>query len=88
VSAAKLESPRVLAALRKAQADYIAAARAAGARTLTFKPPCGCADIETVAPPRGQTFDTLARCPSCGALHYKTVTYNTTSAAVPAGVTS
>lgn len=72
-------------ALREVHAAYIAKAKARGDRVLSYSPPCGCPEIETLAPkdPR-QTWDSLTTCIHCGALSMKIVTHDTVECRVPA----
>lgn len=62
--------------LREAQADFVAGVRARGGEVVSYTPPCGCEPIERTRPPRGQTWDTLATCPSCGSLHFLVMTHD------------
>ena len=57
------------ASLQHRHADYIAKVKAAGGRTLKYKPPCGCPHIETHAPKYDLFWDSLCVCIHCGDLH-------------------
>lgn len=60
------------ATLRKHQA-CIAAAKARGARIAAFKCPDCAKAIETLRPPRGDTWDSMSTCPHCDALFHKSL---------------
>jgi hypothetical protein len=49
---------------------HVAAAMVPSRRVGTYQPPCGCAAIATMIPPKGQVWDTFATCPACGSLHF------------------
>jgi hypothetical protein len=56
--------------------QYIARAKLAGKRILTYKAPCG-HELETPAPEGGKDrWTTAATCPECGALYMKATTHN------------
>ena len=66
-----------LAKMRKDFNAFMAKARADGRHILTYKLPCGCGDIETLAPTfKSHVWDSLTTCPHCGALHFKVVTHD------------
>lgn len=57
--------------------DYMAKAKAAGSHFLTYKLPCGCGDIETLAPRfKGHVWDSLATCPHCDSLYYVAISHD------------
>jgi hypothetical protein len=60
---------------------YMAHWKASGRRTLMYAAPCCGATIETTAPPKGETWDSLTICPHCGEMHFKVVTFNRVTAA-------
>lgn len=64
-----------LAQLASAHVRYIEALKADGKRILSFDSPCCGKPIETLAPARGRTFDSIALCQHCGATYYKVVTH-------------
>lgn len=55
---------------------HIAKLKAKGIAVGAYDPPCGCAPIETRIPDRGQTWDTMATCPTCLALHFRVATFD------------
>ena len=70
-----------LAKLRAKHNAYMFQWKASGRRTLAYTAPCCGATIETTAPPKGETWDSLATCPHCGELHFKVVTFDRATAA-------
>lgn len=62
--------------LKEQHEQYIARAKLAGKRILTYKAPCG-HELETPAPEGGKDrWTTAATCPECGALYMKATTHN------------
>jgi hypothetical protein len=73
-----------LSQLAEKHAQQIAGMKARGKKVLAFDAPCCGKEIETPAPPKGHTWDTLATCQHCGALYYKIVTHRKAIGCVPA----
>ncbi|AXA83682.1 hypothetical protein DCD74_02340 [Lysobacter oculi] len=56
---------------------YMKKAKANGSHVLTYTRPCGCGQIETLAPKAfGHVWDSLTTCPDCGALYFKVITHD------------
>lgn len=72
-----------LAKKRAEHETYIARIKDAGEPIIEYEPPCGCAAIETPAPPKGQVWDSLSTCPTCGDMHFKVVHHNRAEASRP-----
>lgn len=70
--------------LKQKHEEYIAKVKANGGKTLTFKAPCCGKEIEDRAGVEGETWDTLASCPHCGALYVKITTATEITGSIPA----
>lgn len=63
-----------LAALLKEHQAYMKSWRSSGKPVLKYKTPCCHRNLQTPAPPAGETWDSMVTCPYCGSLHLKIVT--------------
>lgn len=65
-----------LTELRRRHNEYIAKCAARGDKLLTYTVPCCGGEMQDIAAPEGQTWDTLATCPHCGECYIK-ITHHT-----------
>lgn len=72
-----------LATLKQQHDAYNAKLRANGITLLSYRVPCCKATLESRAANPGETWDTLATCPECGALYIKISTDNEVKALIP-----
>ncbi len=72
-----------LATLRRDHNKFIALARSKRASILAFNAPCCFKQIETLAAPKGRTWDSLNTCPHCGSLFMKITTHDTAIGRIP-----